>query len=358
MALHIASTKPEVPDHLFATHYRDEEDHDDVLGTEENSPINVAEEDTVWIGFMDIVPVIGTVKEAVELVLALYEGNEAVIKQKEKAIENIVKMWTLADEVAAAAAKIPLKEKVIEIRKGMITECSKDPSKQGTKPPTAAEQTARQEKVEAIKRDMLEKIHIINPKFRGDLKEQLERSFRGEHVFNNGILKFNLNSLKEFTEKHYISELRDNEQKMKELGKHPLSPNTEKEIQTNMVVHFDKYEFYVNANGVIYGEYCRALRGTLLDVLRHRKTDDEKSTNEMKKVIDNMNKCKAYVDDMAANKWINETQNKKAKNNKNNEQRFKDVRQEVEANMFNTDRMLDWCRRVLDEVAPYFKPRQ
>ncbi len=49
------------------------------------------EDDTVWIGFMDIVPVIGTVKEAVELVLALYEGNEAVIKEKEKALENIVK---------------------------------------------------------------------------------------------------------------------------------------------------------------------------------------------------------------------------------------------------------------------------
>ncbi len=49
------------------------------------------EDDTVWIGFMDIVPVIGTVKEAVELVLALYEGNEAVIKEKEKAVEDIVK---------------------------------------------------------------------------------------------------------------------------------------------------------------------------------------------------------------------------------------------------------------------------
>ncbi len=40
---------------------------------------------------MDIVPVIGTVKEAVELVLAVYEGNKAVIKEKEKAVENIVK---------------------------------------------------------------------------------------------------------------------------------------------------------------------------------------------------------------------------------------------------------------------------
>ncbi len=48
------------------------------------------EDDTVWIGFMDIVPVIGTVKETVELVLAVYEGNKAVIKEKEKAVKNIV----------------------------------------------------------------------------------------------------------------------------------------------------------------------------------------------------------------------------------------------------------------------------
>ncbi len=50
-----------------------------------------ADKDTVWIGFMDIVPVIGTVKEAVELVLAVYEGNKAVIKEKEDAVKNIVK---------------------------------------------------------------------------------------------------------------------------------------------------------------------------------------------------------------------------------------------------------------------------
>ncbi|KAF5887317.1 uncharacterized protein DAT39_015572, partial [Clarias magur] len=46
--------------------------------------------DSVWIGFMDIVPVIGTAKEAVELVLALYEGDEGVIREKDKAVENFV----------------------------------------------------------------------------------------------------------------------------------------------------------------------------------------------------------------------------------------------------------------------------
>ncbi|KAF4098132.1 hypothetical protein G5714_020162 [Onychostoma macrolepis] len=70
-----------------------------------------AKDDTVWIGFMDIVPVIGAVREAVELVLALYEGKKAVIKEKEKAVENLVKeslkkhvnKLTVSDKPAAAA---------------------------------------------------------------------------------------------------------------------------------------------------------------------------------------------------------------------------------------------------------------
>lgn len=64
-----------------------------------------AKEGTVWIGFMDIVPVIGTVKEAVELVLALWEGDEMVIKEKEKAVENIVKE-SLQKYVKAKHAKV------------------------------------------------------------------------------------------------------------------------------------------------------------------------------------------------------------------------------------------------------------
>ncbi|KAF5887514.1 uncharacterized protein DAT39_022243, partial [Clarias magur] len=57
----------------------------------EDSMDTVSEVDSVWIGFMDIIPVIGTVKEAVELVLAQYEGDEGVIREKAKAVENFVK---------------------------------------------------------------------------------------------------------------------------------------------------------------------------------------------------------------------------------------------------------------------------
>ncbi|MCI4387041.1 hypothetical protein PGIGA_G00069440 [Pangasianodon gigas] len=324
-----------------------------------------AEEDTVWIGFMDIVPVIGTVKEAVELVLALYEGNKAVIKEKEKAVENIVKeslkkhvkakhvkKLSLPDKPAAAAAEFSGLRNVREVRKEMIIEHMVKGSKKGTKPPTPAQQKERQKRVEDIKKDMLEKIRIINPNFSRELQEELGRSKRGEHVFNNGILKFHFNVLTDFIQSHGIDNLRGyNREAVKELGKQTLPRKTETDIQTNMVVHFVEDEFYVNANGVLYGEYCRALRGALLDVLRRINPGDvtEEERQRVNFVIDNMNNLEIYVDQLARVRWIANSQDRR--------DQVEQVRQEV-ATMYNTDRGFNWCIRILHEIAPLFEHRQ
>ncbi|KTF79953.1 hypothetical protein cypCar_00045456, partial [Cyprinus carpio] len=290
-----------------------------------------AEKDTVWIGFMDIVPVIGTVKEAVELVLALYEGNKAVIKEKEKAIENIlkeslkkhekenyVKKLTLADKPAAAAAADEFSglRNVREVRKEMIIEYMAKGSKKGTKPPTSAEQKERQKRVEAIQKDMLEKIRIINPNFNEELKDELRRPKRGEHVFNNDILRFHSKVLTEFIQRYSIANRRGyNQQAMNELGRHTLPQNTATDIQTNMVVHFGEDEFYVNVNAVMYGEYCRALRGALLDVLRHINPGDvaDEERQRVNDVIDNMNNLAIYVDQLAKVRWIGNNESRRAR---------------------------------------------
>ncbi|XP_016430949.1 uncharacterized protein LOC107757863 isoform X2 [Sinocyclocheilus rhinocerous] len=323
-----------------------------------------AEEHTVWIGFMDIVPVIGTVKEAVELVLALYEGNRAVIKEKEKATEYIVKeslkkhvkakhvkKLTLSDKPAAAAAEFSGLRNVTEVRKEMIIEYMVKGSKRGTKTPTPAQQKERQKRVEDIKKDMLEKIRILNPNFNHELKEELGRPKRGEHVFNNGILRFHFNVLTDFIQSHRISNLRGyNQQAMDTLGRHTLPQNTETDIQTNMVVHFGEDEFYVNANGVMYGEYCRALRGALIDVLRRINPGDvtEEERQRVNDVIDNMNNLEIYVDQLAKVRWIDR---------RSRQARFEQVRQEV-ATMYNTARGFDWCICILHEVAPLFEHGQ
>ncbi|XP_057180489.1 uncharacterized protein LOC130548055 [Triplophysa rosa] len=318
---------------------------------------------------MDFVPVIGTVKEAVELVLALYEGNTAVIKEKEKAAENIVKeslkrhmKLTLqaeaaapaAEEAAAAADEYSGLRNVREVRKEMIIEHVAKGSKGGTKAPTPAEQKERQKKLEAIQRAMLEKIHIIDPNFYQELKEELGRSKRGEHVFNNGILKFHNNVLTTFIQDKGISKLQrydQIQQALNELGKNTLSQNTAADIEDEMVVHFRVDEFYVNANGVMYGVYCRALREALLVVLGDINPGDvtEEQRQRVNLVIDNMNNFEIYVDEFAKVKWIA----KKA----DRQNRFNRVKQDVE-HMYKTERGNDWCLRILHVVQPLFRQQQ
>ncbi|KAF4098131.1 uncharacterized protein LOC131528938 [Onychostoma macrolepis] len=315
-----------------------------------------AKKDTVWIGFMDIVPVIGAVREAVELVLALYEGNKAVIKEKEKAVENLVKeslikdvkKLTLSDKPAAAEVdKFSGLRNVREVRKERIIEYMVKGGKKGTKPPTPAEQKERQKRVEKIKEGVLEKIRILKPDFNQELKFELGRSKRGEHVFNNNILRFHSKVLTKFREDNNNVLQGCNQQAMNDLGRHTLTLETAKEIQTEMVVDFGEDEFYMNANAVVYGVYCSALREAMLAVLRRINPDDV--TPEKKQrvnfIIDNMNNLEIYVDELAKVKWI--------ANNATIWTRFDDVRREV-VKMYKTDRGVDWCIDILHSVAPLF----
>ncbi len=204
----------------------------------------------------------------------------------------------------------------------------------------------REQKVEEIKEYMLEKIRIIKPKFSQELKEELRRSKKGEHVFNNGILKFHSKVLKKFIEICGINNPQGSDQHQQavtELDGHTLSQITEKDIGKEMVVGFGADEFYVNANAVEYGEYCRELREAMLAVLNHINPDDvtEEERERVNFVIDNMNKYEIYVDPLAKVKWIDDKVT--------NQARFERVRGEV-AHMYKTDRGVDWCIRVLNKI--------
>ncbi len=239
----------------------------------------------------------------------------------------------------------------------MIIEYMAKGSKRGATPPTSVQQKERQKRVEDIRKDMLEKIHIIDPDYqelKEQLKEQLGRSKRGEHVFNNNILKFHSKVLTEFIKKKSIDTLQgydQHQQAVTELGRRTLPQNTETDIQTNMVVDFDKDELYVNANAVFYGVYCSALREAMFNVLKHINPGEVKVDKKQRVncVIYNMNYHEIYVDQLAKVKWIG--------NNATKQARFERVRGEV-AHMYNTDRGVDWCIRILTEVAPLFGPRQ
>lgn len=321
----------------------------------------VSDMKTVWIGFMDIVPVIGTVKESVELVLALYEGNKAVIKEKEKALENTmkeslkthVKKSTLPDKPAAAAgATVEFSglKNVTEVRKENIIEYMLKGATKGTKP-SPAHQKERKKKVEDIKNKVLENSHSINPKFNQDLSENVKRPKRGEHVFNNGILKFHSKVLTDFIQNRGVDRLRGyDQQAMNELGKHPLPQNTATEIQTNMVVFFADDEYYVDANAIPFGQYCRDLRDALLVVLGNINPDDvtDEERRRVETLLNDMNNLQIYVDQAAKQKWIGNNQDRQA--------RVEAVRQEVR-NMFSMGHFSNWCNRVMRQVQPLFNQR-
>ncbi|KAI5612737.1 hypothetical protein C0J50_4469 [Silurus asotus] len=302
--------------------------------------------DTVWIGFMDIVPVIGTVKEAVELVLALYGGNKGMVMEKEKAIENILKIQlSLTDKKENYEPKST--KPAAEVRMEKIIECVKKGSKKAQEISQAEqkkEKEKREKRVEEIKEDMLKKVRIIQPDFYAELTEELKRSRRGEHVFNNDILRFHYKVLVEFLNKYGFSNLPQfNEETMKRLARHTLSPNTAKQIETEMVVHFDDDEFYVNANSIMYGAYCRNLREAFFKILGHINPLDvtEEEKERVNFVIDNMNNFEIYVDHLAKQKWIG--------NNGDKLNRFLAVKQEV-VEMYKTKRGVEWSTNTLREV--------
>ncbi|KAK2827745.1 hypothetical protein Q7C36_018671 [Tachysurus vachellii] len=314
---------------------------------------------TVWIGFMDIVPVIGAVKESVEFVLALYEGNSEEIKEKEKALDDIVMQLTQSGYKAAAAAADTTKcYNVKEVSKGKITKHVNKASKNQNL--TSAEKGARMRKLDEIRRGVEEKLSKIGRLMPGELTEQLTRARKGEHVFNNNILKFHSNVVHDFIVKSKIHLLRgyeSKEQTLKELGKHTLSPQTEADIQTNMVVDFEPHEFYVNANAILYGCFSKVLREAFVKVLCEpfvkvlHFPDPSKETNKqwVTFIIECMNYYEIYVDEFAKEKWINKKQKQKM--------RFLEVRGEV-AHMYRTGRGLTWCAEIICEVEPLFDGRQ
>ncbi|XP_053505356.1 uncharacterized protein LOC128622684 [Ictalurus furcatus] len=319
---------------------------------------------TVWIGFMDIVPVIGTVKESVELVLVLYEGNKAVIKEKEKALENTmevslkthVKKSTLPDMPAVAAVattEFSGLKNVTEVRMENIIEYMGKGSKKGTKP-SQAHQREIKKSAEDIKCKVLANSHIINPMFNQDQGGNLKRPKRGEHVFNNAILKFHYNVLTDFKRTRGVDLLQgydDNvQQAMNELGRHPLPQSTATEIQTNMVAFFDNNEDYVDANAIPFGRYCRELHEALLVVLGHINpvdvTDEEGTRVET--LLNDMNNLQIYVDQAAKQKWIG--------NNPGRQARFEAVGQQV-SHMFSMGHVFNWCHRIMRQVEPLFNQR-
>lgn len=182
-------------------------------------------------------------------------------------------------------------------------------------------QDARQKKVQKVQQETLEKIRHINqnyafPKNEKPLDDYGRRSGRGEHVINNDVTKI-------YTK--VVDKVMSRYPRLSMLNMAcPLDNDTVEAITNELVAHFNDNELYINANALIYGEYCQAFKTAVTDFLMGQGSRDIVSV-----IVHHMNEVEAYVDHFAKVKWIG---NQNAKRN-----RFEMIRNEV-ATMFS-----DWA---------------
>ncbi|KAL2098971.1 hypothetical protein ACEWY4_005451 [Coilia grayii] len=309
----------------------------------------------VWVGFIDALPVVGSVKEAVEWVLAVQADDLALAKAKLQVIDGKLGKKSKyhdfsrsssgyssdstcagyssdsssfsgsspgksAGQAAMPVASVPdtnLAAYIKEVVGNKRQQTGRAPVKSGTD----------QRKVQQIRDMTLQKIQRINQNFQ--LNEPLEdvhvRSRRGEHVINNGVITFYHKAVEDFMKNTY--------RQLNDLGIDCLlDNNTRDAIQSELVVHFSEDEFYINANAVIYGQYSQALKQALANWLAE---PSQENSEEVSRIVLAMNERDnnvdaAYVDPLARDKYIGRRNDR---GSQQRQQRFETVRDEV-ATMF------------------------
>ena len=188
--------------------------------------------------------------------------------------------------------------------------------------PSAKLLPARANQLQKVQEETERKIRLVNQNFEfpASLGDDGTRSKRGEHVINNGVITFYDKAFSEFMNQTI------------NLGINYLEINTKKAIETELVVYFDEDELYINANALIYGQYCRVLKRALKDFLTldrqvgRRQDDGNVAQNNVTRIVQDMNREEAYVDEYAKVKWIG---NRGAR-----QTRFQNIQNEV-ATMFS-----------------------
>ncbi|XP_076849159.1 uncharacterized protein LOC143497204 isoform X2 [Brachyhypopomus gauderio] len=333
---------------------------------EETLPPLRADGPSVWVGFIEDLPVIGTVKEAVEWVLAVYEGNQSVMKLKEEAIKTSLcappqdslqepmRMLAIPEKTQTSAASEGQTgsaglQDITEVRLGYIAEYIQNAMK-GKKGQQTYKLTKPEDKVETltnIRDKVKEIIRFIKPEFdfTEPLMEEIKRSKQGEHVFNKNILIFHRKILKDF---FYINQHTFSDTLIKELANHGLNKTTVCEISTNMVVHFDEEEFYVNSNAMVYGRCCEKLHKVLVDMLNTKIEIDGNDPNvnyinQVNSITKHMNDNEVYVDHFAKEKWIDQDRSNELEPSRM--KRFELVKGDV-ADMYNNRCGVKWCAEI------------
>ncbi|XP_062379673.1 uncharacterized protein LOC134068139 [Sardina pilchardus] len=329
-------------------------------------------ESHVWVGSIEGLPVVSSVKEAVEWVLAVAADDSALAKEKLNVIiARLGKVDKLkgkksssgysSDSTCASPSQrssgyssestsgssSPFGKKSASLPTMHVERIPENNlvahiievtgQKKKGKQASDAAALARRKKAQEVQKETLRKIERVNQNFAipnnaRPLDDYGARSRRGEHVINNDVIVVYSKVVDLFMSKRYNL---PNDLNMTR----PLDDNTAAAIRTELVVHFDEDELYINANALIYGEYIRVLKAALTDFLT---TPTQGNRHKVSVFANLMNEEEAYVDPFAKVKWIG-NQNRKR-------ERFETIRDKV-ATMFNNwDGYFDIVRGKLDEL--------
>ncbi|XP_028829790.1 uncharacterized protein LOC114786666 isoform X2 [Denticeps clupeoides] len=266
-------------------------------------------DEMVWVGFLDSLPVIGSVKEAVEWVLALGEGDPMLAAEKQEKMMVALGLqketsgrssgrssgFSSADEgelLHASHACVPLIS---------LTSYIENMASKGKKGSVSQEAGQQQKKMIEIKNMIQEAFRRIDPDYQIDeqlLKDTGVRSRRGEHVINNDVLKFHTKIL---TERGIQRDVQC-----------PLK----RSIQNDIIIAL---WMLLEPTSQMRSNPLPAVQNWRIQM--HRRTEEVNWRDEADRIITNMNACQAYVDPFAKVKW---TGNSSAKLRK-----FEDARESV-----------------------------
>ncbi|XP_048037240.1 uncharacterized protein LOC125262493 [Megalobrama amblycephala] len=169
---------------------------------------------------------------------------------------------------------------------------------------------------------------------------------KGQHVFNNNLLKFHRKVLQDL--------LRDvgGYEQLNNLLQDlviPLSKAQRDAIGKTMVVDFSSDEFYVDYNEDLYGEYARQLRMAVVAYLKAHTSVYENERNGAKEnfqrvqfIANQIVKHDVYVDPMARDRWLQE--------NKNRLQQYNNIR---EALMNMIQNILEVFKKMSENIKGF-----
>ncbi|KAL4635320.1 hypothetical protein GN956_G14196 [Arapaima gigas] len=268
------------------------------------------EENIVWVGDIDGLPVIGTVREGVALVLAAAKGDLDLAKKIHLKIISDLISQDCTDVCTDSLDIEGIPEKYFITC--MVKKTSQGSGKKGESASKEQDKTTLEKEIERVK-ETLKQIGMELDTTK--IKVTKDRSKRGEHVFNNDLLKLHKKIKKNASS--YTPESSYNSDALQYFipklnPETPLSKEHKKCIESEMVAIIDNDELYINSNSTVYGAYMKALHDTIKKNFQiYQKLSDP--LEDLYRIVTAANDREVYVDPFAKEKWIQNKQKEKEK---------------------------------------------